>query len=131
MNKLNPLEWLRRSSWLQLLLIVAVVWGLALWAGARRDGDQGQVLRERARDGDIQMLSSQTCIFCARARSWLDEQRVPYAECFIETNAACLQEYQARGARGTPTFVVRNQTVLGFDRERIAAILAPDSGPGR
>ena len=115
-----------RVRWKELAVLaglVGVFWGGAQWAGGREAQRQGEALRELARPGDILMLSSTTCVFCKRASAWLQEQQVPHRECFIERDAACLAEYQARGARGTPTFVVRGQTVLGFDPQRLRAIL--------
>ncbi|HEX2010571.1 MAG TPA: glutaredoxin family protein [Roseateles sp.] len=110
---------------LVLLGLVALSWGASQWIGGRQAEQQGQALRELARPGDIVMLSSVGCVFCKRASAWLVEQKVTHRECFIERDAACMAEYQARGARGTPTFVVRGRTLLGFDPERIRAILRP------
>ncbi len=114
----------RRTEIVVLLLIVAVAWGLSRWAGRGVEEAQAQALRETARPGDIVMLSSTTCVFCKQASAWLVEQRVPHCECLIERDAECRAEYQSRGAGGTPTFVVRGQTITGFDRERIRAVLA-------
>jgi glutaredoxin len=115
---------LRLPAWWPLPLIVALAWGLSQWAASARDADEGQVLRELSRPGDILMLSSTNCVYCKQASAWLAEQRVPHRECLIERDTDCRAEYQARGARGTPTFVVRGHTILGFDRERIRAVLA-------
>lgn len=106
-----------------LALILLVVLGLNQWLGSRAARGEGQVLRELARPGDILMLSSTTCAICKNASAWLKAQQVPHRECLIEDDAACAAEYRARGAIGTPTFVVRGQTVLGFDRRRIGEIL--------
>jgi len=107
---------------LPLALIVAGVWLLSAVAGHWRGAQQAERLRELAGPGDIVMLSSRSCIFCDRARSWLDAQRVPYSECFIESNAACAEAYRAQMAPGTPTFVLRGRSrVVGFDRERIVS----------
>jgi len=107
-----------RELWPLAVILALVVGGSALLR-ARAAGEQGQALRELARPGDIVMLSSATCIFCTRAREWLTEQRVPFRECFIESDAACRAEFQARSGPGTPTFVVRGQTVVGFDPARL------------
>lgn len=114
---------LRLPSWWPLPLLVALSWGAAQWIATSQRAGQGEELRALAREGDILMLSSTTCVYCKRASAWLVEQRVPHRECFIERDAACLAEYQARGGRGTPTFVVRGQVLLGFDPQRIGAIL--------
>jgi len=107
-----------RNLW-PLALIIALVMGGTALLRARAAGEHGQALRELARPGDIVMLSSATCIFCTRAREWLTEQRVPFRECFIESDAACRAEFQARSGPGTPTFVVRGQTLVGFDPARL------------
>lgn len=120
---------------LRSLLVLALLVGSALGIGTLSRGRQAdqdaQVLRAQARPGDIVMLSSLSCGYCERARVWLETHEVPHAECFIERNSACLAEFQARGARGTPTFVVRGQTIVGFDRARIlAALKRPAAAPG-
>ena len=120
MTKLSLLA--RKDIWV-LLALVAGFYGLTQWAGGRQSAEQAEQLRTLARPGDILMISSEHCVFCKIARQWLDEQRVPYRECLVERDGACMAEYQARGAQGTPTFVVRNNTVLGFDRPRIVEIL--------
>lgn len=118
-----------RRGLLSLAVLVAAVLGLQAGLGAWQAGREGQALRELVRPGDLLMLSSTTCIYCERARRWLTEQRVPHRECFIETDAACRAEFQARGGLGTPTLVVRGQTLLGFDRARLLKMLSrPASG---
>lgn len=108
-----------------LLLIILGVWGLSQAASWWLARSQAQTLRELARPGDIRMISSTSCVFCEKARRWLTTEEVSFQECFIETDAACMAEYQARGARGTPTMVVRGQTQLGFDKERVSQALRP------
>ena len=61
------------------------------------------------------MLSSVTCVFCARARQWMQSSGVPFSECFIERDAQCAAQYQALMAPGTPVMLVRGQAQLGFD----------------
>ncbi len=112
----------RKELWLLLALVLGFL-GLAQWAGSIQADQQGEQLRALARPGDIRMLSSERCVFCQRAHAWLSEQGVPFSECQIERDAACRAEYAARGAQGTPTFVVRDHTVVGFDRRRIAELL--------
>ena len=122
---------LRLPSWWPLPILVLAAWGFTQWLGQRQDQPLAEALRATARPGDILMLSSTTCSYCTKARSWLTEQRVPHSECFIERDPACLAEFQARSAPGTPTFVVRGQTVVGFDRKRMASLLSrPAAAPG-
>ena len=113
----------RARSYVSLAVIIGLVYGGVHLLQGRHDGRQGEALRATAKPGDIVMLSSQTCPYCERAREWMSEQQVPFKECTIETDAACLAEFQARGGMGTPTLVVRGRTVVGFDPARVAEIL--------
>lgn len=108
---------------LSLLAVVALAWlGSQAWRGHVADRD-GALLAQQARPGDIRMISSETCPYCLAARRWMTAQQVPFSECFIERDAQCLADYQALGAMGTPTLVVRGQRVVGFDRARLLEIL--------
>ena len=51
------------------------------------------------------------------------EQGLPFKECLIERDTQCLADYQALGAAGTPTLVVRGHRVVGFDRAQMLEIL--------
>lgn len=116
---------LTSSALWPLLLIVLVVGGLMQVARYWQSEQQGQALRALVQPGDVLMLSSSSCVFCTQARGWLDAQRIPYRECFIESDAECAAQYRAQMAPGTPTFVLRGQQrVVGFDKERIRQLLA-------
>ncbi|MDR7297764.1 glutaredoxin [Pelomonas aquatica] len=106
------------------LLVVIAVTALASWAWRGHvAAEDGELLAQRAKPGDIRMISSETCGWCTAARRWMQGAGVPFNECFIERDAQCLADYQALGGMGTPTLVVRGQTVLGFDRARMLDIL--------
>lgn len=112
-----------RRSLLGLVAVVLAAGALTAWwqgDAARRDA---QRLAALARPGDIRMLSSETCVYCAAARRWMTEHRVAFDECFIERDADCRTLYEAAGARGTPTLLVRGQVQLGFDAKRVAVAL--------
>jgi glutaredoxin len=121
----RPTRWqrLRRSNALAVLLVGVLAWGVGRVVQTQvRDG-QADALRAVARPGDIRMLSSVTCIFCTKARQYLTEHRIPFEECLIEKDAACLADYKRLGASGTPTLLVRGQRQLGFDPLRVTAAL--------
>ncbi len=108
---------------ISLLLVVAMAWlGSQAWRGHVADKD-GAVLVQRVKPGDIRMVSSETCPYCLAARRWMTQEGIPFQECFIERDSQCLADYQALGAVGTPTLVVRGQRVIGFDRARILDII--------
>ncbi len=112
------------KDYVVLGVLLLGAYGLSTLLRSHADMSDGAALRAEARPGDIVMLGSITCTYCASARRWLDAQQVPYHECLIEREPGCLREYETRGARGTPTFVVRGQTVVGFDREQILKLMA-------
>ncbi len=106
-------------------LVTAVVVGSAAvqgfqWWSSERLGAQ---VAAAARPGDIHMIASVTCIYCAAARAWFDENRVPFTECLIERDAVCAAKYNALMAPGTPVMLVRGQRLLGFDARAIADAL--------
>jgi glutaredoxin len=111
-----------RRALITAITIAAVIGVGWSWWRSRAEVNLGSQLAEQVRPGELRMLSSTTCPFCAAARAWLTTYRVAYAECFIERDPECAQVYAATGARGTPTLLVRGQTQLGFDPQRIAAV---------
>ena len=102
-----------------LAVVVALAGGASQWWRSHLAGGLGEQLVALAMPGDIQMFSSTTCVYCTAARRWLQDQQVPFSECFIERDATCAARYQALGARGTPTLQVRGQVQLGFSPQRV------------
>ena len=120
-----------RRSLLGLLVTVLVVSGAAEWWREHQAQQVGREMAQLARPGDITMVSSISCVFCTRARQFMTAQQVPFNECFIETDLVCAQRYQALGARGTPTLLVRGQLQLGFSAAAVRdqlRTLAPRPG---
>jgi len=106
-----------------LLVVVALAWGASAWLREHEQGQWAKALQDRARPGDVTLLSSRACLYCDRARAWLTRHAVPFDECFIESDARCRQRYAETGERGTPTVLVRDQVQLGFSPERVAFAL--------
>jgi glutaredoxin len=104
-------------------LVLAISTGAGWWRG-QAEQTLARDIAAAARPGDIEMLSSDSCVFCARARAWLQGHEVPFTECSIERDADCARRYRALAAPGTPTMLIRGQPQLGFDPERVRARLA-------
>ena len=117
----------KRSLWALVLLVLAVA-SASQWWGAQREARLGSLLAALARPGDIQMLSSTTCAYCAAARAWMAEHQVAFSECFIETDRECAFRFEAVRGQGTPVLLVRGQVMLGFDAERVARALSVARG---
>lgn len=108
---------------MSLLVVAGLAWlASAAWRGHVADQD-GALLVQRVKPGDIRMISSETCPYCLAARRWMKQEGIPFEECLIERDAQCLADYQALGGLGTPTLLVRGQPVIGFDRARLLDIL--------
>ena len=114
---------LRQSGLLAVLVVGLVAWGLGRVVQTQVQSGHAEALRQVARPGDIRMISSVTCIFCTTARQYMTEHRIPFEECLIERDAACLADYKRLGASGTPTLLIRGQRQLGFDPQRITSAL--------
>ena len=113
-----------RSLLLLAALVLATLGALRaiqMWSADRF----GPAVASTARAGDIRMLSSVTCVYCAQARAWFNEHKVPFTECFIERDAACGASYNALLAPGTPVLLVRGQVQRGFSPRAVAAALGP------
>jgi glutaredoxin len=108
---------------LSLIVVVAMAAG-ASWAWRSHvKAQDAELLAQRVKPGDIRMISSETCGWCTAARRWMQDEGIAFDECFVERDAQCRADYEALGGQGTPTLVVRGQTVLGFDRAQIIEIL--------
>ena len=106
-----------------VLLVLAVSAGNRWWV-ARHADVQGRQAAVLARPGDIRMISSENCVLCLEARTWLLRNEVAFSECLIERDAACRADFDASSAAGTPVMVVRGQPQLGFNAERLRQALA-------
>lgn len=115
------------SSPRSLLALVALVLGaaVAMQAATKWSRERlGAEVAAAARPGDIQMIGSVTCVYCAAARAWFDENRVPFSECLIERDVACAERYHALMAPGTPVLLVRGRRLVGFSAQAVADALA-------
>ena len=102
------------------LAAFAAMQGLQAWSRARL----GPQVAAAAKPGDIFMIASLTCVYCAAARAWFEANRVPFTECLIERDARCAAHYNALMAPGTPVLLVRGQRLLGFNAQAVADALA-------
>ena len=112
----------RRSLIVLVLALLAATGGMEWWR-ENRDSQSGAQLAASAQPGDIQLLSSTNCVFCDRARRWMQVHQVRFSECFVERDAECAKRYQATGGRGTPTVLVRGQVQLGFSPQQVLTAL--------
>ena len=116
-----------RRTALGVVVVALVAGGISQGFGLWRESRLGHDMAALAQPGDIRMVASQTCPYCVLARAWFKRNDVAFSECMIETDAACAAEYRANGGPGTPLLIVRGQTQLGFDPQRVLERLATRS----
>jgi glutaredoxin len=119
MKRLSP----RLRSGLSLLAVILVVGAASEGWRAWTAGRLGAEVASLARPGDIDMISSDTCIYCARARAWFNEHGVPFTECSIERDADCAARFEALRSPGTPVLLVRGKPQVGFSPPAVADAL--------
>jgi len=116
---MNP----RLRSTLGLLAVVLVIGGASEAWRAYSDRRLGARIASLASPGDIEMLASDTCPYCVKAREWFTANGAPFKECSIERDTACAARFQALMSPATPLILVRGQRQVGFDATRVAEAL--------
>jgi glutaredoxin len=119
---MKPISPRLRSGLTLLVLVLAVSAASEGWRAWSTDRVGAQVA-SLARPGDIEMIASDTCIFCVRARTWFNEHGVPFTECSIERDAGCAARFEALRSPGTPVLLVRGQPQVGFSPPAVADAL--------
>jgi glutaredoxin len=81
---------------------------------------------------EVVMFSTQGCGYCAKARKYLTENRVPFTELDLEEDPAAPGRLSALGQKaglgerdlqGVPIFFVDGTPILGWDPRRMASLL--------
>jgi glutaredoxin len=77
---------------------------------------------------DVVMYCTSWCPSCRMARVFLKEHRIEYVEIDIQRDreAAARVRGWANGNETTPTFNIRGQIVVDWDRDRVEELLGID-----
>ena len=73
---------------------------------------------------EVVMFTTQTCGYCAKARTWFTEQNVAWDERDIETSESARAEWVAMGGVGTPLILINGARISGFSVDALSAELA-------
>jgi glutaredoxin len=65
-------------------------------------------------------------MFCNRTKEFLSEKGIKFQERDVSKDEAALEELQERGLMTTPVTLVDDEAVVGFDRNKLAALLGLD-----
>ena len=102
---------------LAAFLLVQNAAPLALFVGGGLDYDP-------ARDGEVVLLSTSACSYCARMRSFLRAGGVPYRELDVERDAEGRQRFAAIDGFAVPVLMVGDVVVRGYDPDAVRAAFA-------
>ncbi|MDB4992141.1 MAG: hypothetical protein JWL75_386 [Parcubacteria group bacterium] len=72
----------------------------------------------------ITIYSTPTCHFCHMAKDWFTENNVPFTDYNVQTDLEKRQEMtQKSGGMAVPVFDIDGEVIVGFDKEKIAALV--------
>jgi glutaredoxin len=81
---------------------------------------------------EVVLFSTQGCGYCAKARKFLTEHRIPFTELDVEEDPSAPARLGALGQRaglgprelqGVPILFIDGQPVLGWDQRKVASLL--------
>jgi len=72
---------------------------------------------------DIKVYVSNTCPYCHMVKEFMQDQDYDYEERNITTDSTAREELIKMNMRGVPVTVVDDQTIVGFDPQKIKAAI--------
>jgi glutaredoxin-like YruB-family protein len=74
-------------------------------------------------DKTVTLFTQPGCAPCHAAKEYLTAKGVTFTERNIRQDAAAYKELIALGAQATPVAIVDGEVVMGFDRDKLEALL--------
>ncbi|ACO34266.1 MULTISPECIES: glutaredoxin domain-containing protein [Acidobacterium] len=71
----------------------------------------------------VTLYSQPGCPPCFAAKAFLQSRNVPFEYKDVQADPAALQELLALDSRSTPTLVVGEEVMIGFDPDRLTRML--------
>ncbi|MCD5408671.1 glutaredoxin family protein [Candidatus Bipolaricaulota bacterium] len=73
---------------------------------------------------EVIVYTTPTCPWCQVVKRYLEERNIPYREVDVSTDMeAAMEIIRKSGQQGVPVVEIDGEIVVGFDRERIDALL--------
>ncbi|MBI4141295.1 glutaredoxin family protein [Candidatus Woesearchaeota archaeon] len=70
------------------------------------------------------VYSTPTCPYCHAVKAFLKENKIKYKDIDVSKNKKAAEEMiEKSGQMGVPVIIVREQVIVGFDREAIKKAL--------
>lgn len=67
--------------------------------------------------------TTKTCPHCINAKNYMKASGILFEERDVNDNPMAREEYQKLGVQGVPAFVIGDQVIVGFDRDKIESLL--------
>lgn len=78
-----------------------------------------------SRQPKIVLFTSPTCSWCTRAKAYFRQNRLAFREVDVSKDRKAAEDMVRRtGQQGVPVVLINNRPVVGFDRQKIEALLA-------
>ena len=74
-------------------------------------------------DGQVVMLATSWCPYCAKARAWLKKHKVDYCEYDVEQSATGQVLQSRAGSHGIPVIFMDGEVIHGYDVDELRALL--------
>lgn len=73
----------------------------------------------------VTIYTTPTCTYCGQAKRYFQQKNVPYVEKDVSVDRQAAFEMVRRSRQqGVPVITIGDETIVGFDRRRIDAVLA-------
>jgi glutaredoxin-like YruB-family protein len=73
---------------------------------------------------EVIVYTTPTCPWCQAVKRYLEERGIPYQEVDVASDMeAAMEMIRKSGQQGVPVVEIDGEIVVGFDRERIDALL--------
>ncbi|MEM4282654.1 MAG: glutaredoxin family protein [Candidatus Woesearchaeota archaeon] len=72
----------------------------------------------------VKIYTTPTCPYCAMAKAFFKENKIPYEEIDVASNQKALDEMVSKsGQIGVPVIEIDGKIIIGFDRPALAKAL--------
>ncbi len=74
-------------------------------------------------DKKIKVYTSDTCVYCHKAKDYLNEKGVKFEEKNITKDMESRKELISKGFMGVPVIMVNDEIIQGFDKSKLDELL--------
>ncbi|WP_137971166.1 glutaredoxin family protein [Pseudomonas sp. F(2018)] len=107
----------------RIFVLLAVLAAWQNWERIETFTGLKPTLQEAAANAPVVLYATAWCGYCAKTRTFLAEQGIPYTEFDIEKSAEGRRAYDALNGQGIPLVTVGDTVIRGYSPEGIEAAL--------